>query len=120
MNYIYNMSTKKNTAVYKTNKKTSRRGGKKSQKRSRKNRRTKKGGNQFDIQPDAIGQPIAAGYLNDNYVGRILRWPEGQEAGEIIAIQPMNGAVRVFFNPNHSYQYTRQIDINNDQTVYIQ
>jgi hypothetical protein len=122
------MSTKKNTTVYKKNKKTSKYGGKKSRRTTRKIRkirkttRTKKGG---ALNPaDKIGTPMKAGQLYN--IGRTLRWPVGQEAGIITSIQPMNDSVKVYFQSNdpdpnkNSYQNTTDTVINNDQIVYIE
>jgi hypothetical protein len=114
------MSTKKNTTVYKKNKKTSKYGGKKSRKTTT---RTKKGGATFH-PADPIGTRMTAGQLYN--IGRILRWPQGQEAGIITSIQPMKDSVKVYFqtddpDPNkNSYQNTIYTLINNDQIVYIE
>ena len=116
------MSTKKNTTVYKKNKKTSKYGVKKSRKTTT---RTKKGG-AIPNHGDAIGTEMTAGQLYN--IGRTLRWPQGQEAGVITKIEPAyNGsAVRVYFQTNdpnpdrNSYQGTTDTVINNNEIVYIE
>jgi len=122
------MSTKKNTTVYKKQK-TSKYGGKKSRKTTRKNRkirkttRTKKGGTILNPE-DEIGTRMTAGeLLNDSqqYIGRILRCSQAQEAGRISRITPHSGdMVRVYFHPETSPQKTTEIDIPNNWIIYLE
>jgi hypothetical protein len=120
------MSTKKKTTVYKKNKKPSKYGGKKSRRTTRRNKRTKKGGVNFPYIPQEIGTRMIAEKLLDNpqqYIGRVLRCPDLQEAGVIENIVPnINrfGYVEVSFKVGTGYQSTIKVEIPKNWTIYIE
>lgn len=118
------MTTKKNATLYKKNKKTSKYGGKKSRRTTRKNRRTrtKKGG---ALNPaDKIGTKMQArDLLTDpkQYIGRILRCPDAQEAGKISSILRLNDEqIKVFFEEYTGYNNTTDTIIRSEWIIYIE
>jgi hypothetical protein len=125
------MSTKKNTTVYKKNKKTSKYGGKKSRRTTRKIRkirkirtttRTKKGG--AILNPaDETGTKMTAGELLLNnyqqYIGHTLRCSQAQEAGVIQKIDYTTESVIIFFEEG-AYQNTTKVEIPKHWIIYIE